>query len=89
MGAHEGEDSKDGYVGRVKAIVSHEMGGLAVVANAIAKDLGNITNIKITNRASDFFELLIDIEVQDVNHLNNIIANLRSQPNIQAIDRYA
>lgn len=85
----EGEDSKDGYVGRVKAIVSHEMGGLAVVANAIAKDLGNITNIKITNRASDFFELLIDIEVQDVNHLNNIIANLRSQPNIQAIDRYA
>ena len=75
-------------MGRVRAIVAHETGGLATMANAIAKDLGNITNIKITNRASDFFELLIDIEVQDVNHLNNIIANLRSQPIIQAIERH-
>jgi GTP diphosphokinase / guanosine-3',5'-bis(diphosphate) 3'-diphosphatase len=82
------EEGKDSYIGRVKAIVSHETGGLATVANAIAKDLGNITNIKIVNRASDFFELLIDIEVQDVDHLSNIIANLRSQPIIQAIDRH-
>lgn len=77
------------YVGRVKAVVSHETGGLATVTNAIAKDMGNITNIKITNRASDFFEMLIDIEVQDVNHLNNIIASLRSKPIIHAIERYA
>lgn len=82
------EEGKKTYVGRVRAIVAHETGGLATMANAIAKDLGNITNIKITNRASDFFELLIDIEVQDVNHLNNIIANLRSQPIIQAIERH-
>lgn len=82
------EDGKETYVGRVRAIVAHETGGLATMANAIAKDLGNITNIKITNRASDFFELLIDIEVQDVNHLNNIIANLRSQPIIQEIERH-
>lgn len=77
------------YVGRVKAVVAHETGGLAAVTNAIAKDLGNITNIKIINRASDFFEMLIDIEVQDINHLNNIIAGLRAQPIVQAVERYA
>lgn len=81
-------EGKEAYVGRVKAIVSHETGGLATLANAIAKDMGNITNIKIITRASDFFEILIDIEVHDVNHLNNIIANLRSQPIIQSIDRH-
>lgn len=82
-------EGSDAYVGRVKAVVAHETGGLATVTNAIAKDLGNITNIKIVNRASDFFELLIDIEVQDVNHLNNIIASLRSQSIVHAIERHA
>lgn len=82
-------DAQDSYVGRLKAIVTHEVGGFALVAGTIAKDLGNITNIKITNRSSDFFELLIDIEVRDVSHLNNIIASLRSQNNIQSVDRYA
>lgn len=84
-----GESTSNAYVGRVKAVVAHETGGLAAVTNAIAKDLGNITNIKIINRASDFFEMLIDIEVQDVNHLNNIIASLRAKSIVHAIDRYA
>ncbi|MBM3618836.1 MAG: bifunctional (p)ppGpp synthetase/guanosine-3',5'-bis(diphosphate) 3'-pyrophosphohydrolase, partial [Alphaproteobacteria bacterium] len=84
-----GESASSAYVGRVKAVVAHETGGLAAVTNAIAKDLGNITNIKIINRASDFFEMLIDIEVQDVNHLNNIIASLRAKSIVHAIDRYA
>lgn len=82
-------DGAETYVGRVKAVVAHEAGGLAVVANTIAKDMGNITNIKITNRASDFFEMFIDIEVQDIHHLNNIIANLRSQQIVQSVERYA
>lgn len=84
-----GEELGGTYVGRLKATVAHEKGGLATVANAIAKDMGNITNIKIINRASDFFEMLIDIEVRDTQHLNNIIANLRSQTIVQAVDRYA
>jgi GTP pyrophosphokinase len=83
------EEGKNTYIGRVKATVAHETAALATLANAIAKDLGNITNIKIINRASDFFEMLIDIEVQDVNHLNNIIANLRSQSIIQTIERHS
>jgi GTP pyrophosphokinase len=76
------------YIGRIKAFVSHESGSLATMANIIAKEAGNINNLKITNRSSDYFEMLIDIEVQDVNHLNNIIANLRSQPMIHSIERY-
>lgn len=82
------ENERTAFVGRLKAVVSHETGGLAVVANSIAKDLGNITNLKVVNRATDFFELLLDIEVQDVDHLNTIMANLRSKPIIYSIERY-
>ncbi|MGB1540226.1 MAG: RelA/SpoT family protein, partial [Rickettsiales bacterium] len=39
-GAGEDNSGKGTYVGRVKAVVAHETGGLAAVANAIAKDMG-------------------------------------------------
>ncbi len=76
------------HVARVKIILSHEPGGLATVTNVIAKDLGNITNLKITTRSTDFFEMLIDIEVKDLRHLNSIIASLRGKEAVQSVERY-
>ncbi len=82
------EIEKTGYIGRIKAMVSHETGSLANVTNAIAKDMGNINNLKILNRTTDYFEMLLDIEVKDSNHLGSIIANLRSVPCVQSVERY-
>ena len=53
----------------------------------IGKQAGNITNLKITNRSADFFEILVDIEVKDVKHLTNIIAALRATPVINSVER--
>ena len=61
---------------------------LATVTNVIAKENGNISNFKIVNRSNDFFEILVDIEVHDLRHLNNIIANLRSKEVVQNVERY-
>ena len=83
----QGSDGQK-HVGRIKASVLHETAALATVTNSIAKDLGNINNIKILNRSTDFFEILLDIEVKDVKHLNNIIANLKSKSVVQSIERY-
>ncbi len=76
------------HVARIKASISHETGGLATVTNVIAKDLGNITNLKILNRSSDFFEILLDIEVKDTRHLNTLIASLRSKDVVQSVERF-
>jgi len=76
------------HVARIKATISHETGGLATVTNVIAKDLGNITNLKILNRSTDFFEMLLDIEVKDTRHLNTIIASLRAKEVVQSVERY-
>jgi len=53
----------------------------------IGKQGGNISNLKITNRSSDFFEIMIDIEVADVRHLTTIIAALRATPVINSVER--
>ena len=57
------------------------------LSTVIAKNLGNITNLKITNRSTDFFDMLLDIEVRDVKHLSNIIAALRATPAINSVER--
>lgn len=75
------------HVGRVELVVGNEPGALGAVTTVIAKNMGNIINLKITNRTTDFFEMMIDIEVRDVKHLTNIIAALRATPAINSVDR--
>ena len=50
-------------------------------------DEGNISNLRIVNRSMDFFDMVIDVEVNDVKHLANITAALRATPAINAVER--
>ena len=83
------EDPKqdEAHVGRINLVVANEPGSLGSLSTVIAKNLGNITNLKITNRSTDFFDMLLDIEVRDVKHLTNIIAALRATPAINSVER--
>lgn len=74
-------------VGRLSVVVANEPGSLGTVSTVIGKNGGNITNLKITHRTTDFFEMLIDIDVHDVKHLTNIVAALRATPVINSVDR--
>ena len=65
------------HIGRIDMVVVNETGALSDVTAAIARSQGNITNLKISSREQDFFELIVDVEVQDIRHLSEIIANLR------------
>ncbi len=68
-------------------VVANEPGSLGSLSTVIGKNQGNISNLKITNRSVDFFEMLIDVEVTDVKHLTNIIAALRATPVITSVER--
>lgn len=72
---------------RLHVIVENRPGQLAEISSTIAQGHGNITNLRFTNRAEDFMEMQIDIQVMDVSHLSNIIAALRAQPSVAAVNR--
>ena len=65
----------------------NEPGSLAQITQVIAEHDGNIDNIRMTRRAPDFTDLLIDLEVYDLKHLNGIIAQLRAKPIVSRIER--
>jgi GTP diphosphokinase / guanosine-3',5'-bis(diphosphate) 3'-diphosphatase len=75
------------HVGRLNVMISNEPGNLGSLTTVIGKQGGNITNLKITNRSSDFFEMMLDIEVTDVKHLTTIVAALRANPVINSVER--
>ncbi len=80
-------DGAEQHVGRLAVVITNQPGSLGSLTTVIGKNLGNISNLKITNRSIDFFEVLVDVEVKDVRHLTNIIAALRATPAISSVDR--
>ncbi|HZL58134.1 MAG TPA: bifunctional (p)ppGpp synthetase/guanosine-3',5'-bis(diphosphate) 3'-pyrophosphohydrolase [Stellaceae bacterium] len=80
-------DADRAHLGRISVTLGNEPGSLGSLTTVIGKSGGNITNLKITNRSLDFFEILVDIEVQNVRHLTNIIAALRATPVINSVER--
>ena len=65
----------------------NEPGTLAQIAAIIAEHDGNIDNVKMSRRANDFTETVIDLAVWDLKHLNAIISQLRARPVINSAER--
>lgn len=68
-------------------MLSNEPGALANVANIVAKAEANIMNLNITYRTLSYFEILLDIEVNNVEQLNNLILALRAEKLISYVAR--
>jgi len=58
-----------------------------IAAQVISESEGNIDNLRMVRRASDFTDMMIEIEVWDLEHLNRIIAGLRSKPVVSNVER--
>ena len=82
-----GEDKPDSFPTQITATALNEPGSLAQIANVIAETGGNITNIKMATQAPDFTEILIDLEVHDLKHLNDIISGIRAKSVVSAVAR--
>jgi GTP pyrophosphokinase len=74
-------------VARILVRVNNAPGSLAAVLTAIAADGGNIFNLKVTDRNPLYFEFIVDVEVRDVAHLQNILGALRVNDAVESVDR--
>jgi GTP pyrophosphokinase len=82
---HSGEAGN--AVARVRVRVKNAPGSLAVLASVIGNNGGNISNLKVSSRNPLYFEFLIDIEVRDLAHLQNILGALRVNAAVESVDR--
>jgi len=83
----EENDTPEAHIGRLNVTVANEPGSLGTVSTVIGQNGGNITNLKIVNRDLDFWDMLLDVYVRDIEHLSNVIAALRATPEIASVSR--
>jgi guanosine-3',5'-bis(diphosphate) 3'-pyrophosphohydrolase len=74
------QDAQERFPARIEVTAINEPGTLAQIAQVIADNDGNISNLRMAKSAPDFSVMLIDVEVFDVKHLTRLIAQLRSRP---------
>jgi GTP pyrophosphokinase/guanosine-3',5'-bis(diphosphate) 3'-pyrophosphohydrolase len=72
---------------RLNATIRDAPGVLGQVCTIIGEAGGNIVNMRMHHRQSDFFDVDLDVEVRDAKHLTLIAAALRACPPVEKIER--
>ena len=75
------------FPARITIDALNEPGSLAQIAQVIGEADGNIDNLRMLHRAADFTEMSIEIEVWDLEHLNRIIAGLKTKSVVSKVER--
>jgi guanosine-3',5'-bis(diphosphate) 3'-pyrophosphohydrolase len=75
------------YSCRIRVLIENKTGGLADIASTIAKKKVNIGSIKTSSRSADHFEVMIDVDVKNVDHLEEILSALRISRKILEVER--
>jgi GTP diphosphokinase / guanosine-3',5'-bis(diphosphate) 3'-diphosphatase len=73
-------ERQERFPARIRVSAVNEPGSLAAIADVIGGSDGNIDNLRMVKRSSDFTEMEIDLEVWDLKHLNRIVRELRAKP---------
>ncbi len=86
--AWDSDASNVPHIARIKVMISNIPGALAVLTGEIAQEGSNITNLRIINRNHDFFEVAVDLEVRDIDHMNGVIKALVAKNEIHSVERF-
>ncbi len=81
------QEEPERFPARLSVTVLNEPGTLAQIAQVIGEADGNIDNLKMLHRGADFTEMMIEVEVFDLAHLNRIINGLKSKSVVSKAER--
>jgi GTP diphosphokinase / guanosine-3',5'-bis(diphosphate) 3'-diphosphatase len=75
------------FPAQIALSVINEPGALAEIARVIGDSDANIDNIAMTAKSPDFRGMTIDLEVWDLKHLSEVIAELKAKPIVSHVAR--
>jgi len=75
------------YTSRIKAEIYHKPGALSIVANEIGKQNVNISNIRISEKSSDFYQFIVDLELRSLLQLKEIMKTMLENELVYSVMR--
>lgn len=74
------EGTNERFPARVSVTAINEPGSLAEIAQVVASNDANIDTLSMVRTAPDFTDMLLDLEVWDLKHLNRLLSQLKDSP---------
>ncbi len=81
------EENPERFPVQIEIGALNEPGSLGRIAQIIGENDANIDNVKMIKRGHDFHDMIIDLEVWDVKHLNTIIQLLKADEVVSSVVR--
>jgi guanosine-3',5'-bis(diphosphate) 3'-pyrophosphohydrolase len=76
------ENNKERFPARISVTAINAPGSLADIAQVVASNDANIHTLSMVRTAPDFTEMLIDLEVWDLKHLNRLLSQLKENASV-------
>lgn len=75
------------FPARINILAVNSPGSLAEITQVISANDANIQNLSFIRTAPDFTEIMIDLEVWDLKHLNRIFSQLKKAGSVSTVRR--
>ncbi len=72
----------------LKVTISNDAGVLGRICTLIGEQKANISDLKFLDRKPDFFRLLIDVDLRDLEHLHAVMLVLEADNDVASIKRH-
>ncbi|MCR5506685.1 MAG: DUF5913 domain-containing protein, partial [bacterium] len=73
---------------KLSVLAKNSPGVLNEITSILAKENANIEDIRIISRTEEYVDIMFVIDVKDLEHLNNIITNLKNAKMINTVIKY-
>ncbi|PIE14994.1 MAG: bifunctional (p)ppGpp synthetase/guanosine-3',5'-bis(diphosphate) 3'-pyrophosphohydrolase [Rhodobacterales bacterium] len=84
---HSGKHSATHKV-NLQITISNDAGVLGRICTIIGEQKANIANLVFLDRKPDFYRLLIEVELRDIEHMHAVIMALKADTDVAAIERH-
>ena len=68
--------------------ISNDAGVLGRICTLIGEQKANISDLRFTDRKPDFYRLIVDVDLRDVEHLHKVMTALEAETDVAQISRH-
>jgi (p)ppGpp synthase/HD superfamily hydrolase len=82
------EHARADHAVRIQVALANDAGVLGRICTLIGEQRANIIGIDFTERRPDFYRMVIDIEVRDMEHLTHVLTAIDADSDVAEVRRY-
>ena len=76
------------YTASLKITISNDAGVLGHICTLIGQQKANISDLHFIDRKPDFYSLVVEVELRDVEHLHMLLTALEAETDVSQVERW-